>query len=128
MTDPLADLDRGNLALAMRAEVAEIAARRPDIAKGCDACRVLGPLLTASGTSGRTWVCECGAAWSPDRPTDVAPIPPVVVTIPADLCSEDLEVLVRHEDGEVFVDVRGDSRSSWTPICMTGGSFEVRSA
>lgn len=30
---------------------------------GCDACRVVGPLLTAPGTSGRTWRCECGAEW-----------------------------------------------------------------
>jgi hypothetical protein len=32
---------------------------------GCDACATLGPLLTAYGTSGRTWVCECGTEWRP---------------------------------------------------------------
>lgn len=38
----------------------------PAGAAGCDACRVLGPLLTAPGTSGRTWVCGgCGTSWTP---------------------------------------------------------------
>lgn len=27
-------------------------------------CSVIGPLLTAPGTSGRTWTCECGKEWS----------------------------------------------------------------
>lgn len=30
---------------------------------GCQACRVMGPLLTAPGTSGRSWACECGTVW-----------------------------------------------------------------
>lgn len=35
----------------------------PGKAAGCEACLVVGPLLTAPGSSGRTWVCECGAVW-----------------------------------------------------------------
>lgn len=35
---------------------------------GCAACRVVGPLLTAPGTSGRTWTCACGAAWTGEEP------------------------------------------------------------
>lgn len=31
---------------------------------GCDACREIGPLLTAPGTSGRSWRCDCGTVWS----------------------------------------------------------------
>lgn len=30
---------------------------------GCEACEVVGPLLTAPGTSGRSWRCECGRVW-----------------------------------------------------------------
>jgi hypothetical protein len=37
----------------------------PDEDDGCAGCRVIGPLLTAPGTSGRTWVCECGKVWEP---------------------------------------------------------------
>lgn len=87
-TDALAQMDRANLAAAMRAEAAQIAAGHPDID---------GPLA-----------------------------PPVIVRIPADLCDRDVEVLVRHEHGGVLVDVRADTHSSWTPICMVGGSLEVR--
>lgn len=32
-------------------------------AAGCEACRVVGPLLTAPGTSGRSWRCACGQVW-----------------------------------------------------------------
>lgn len=32
-------------------------------ARGCDACRIMGPLLTATGTSGRAWRCVCGEVW-----------------------------------------------------------------
>lgn len=35
----------------------------PGKAAGCDACLVVGPLLTGPGSSGRTWLCECGAVW-----------------------------------------------------------------
>lgn len=32
--------------------------------QGCLVCRVMGPLLTAPGTSGRSWACgECGMVW-----------------------------------------------------------------
>lgn len=30
---------------------------------GCEACRVVGPLLTGPGTSGRVWTCSCGRTW-----------------------------------------------------------------
>lgn len=30
---------------------------------GCPACDVVGPLLTAPGTSGRCWACACGRTW-----------------------------------------------------------------
>lgn len=36
--------------------------------RGCDACRVMGPLLTAPGTSGRSWRCECGQVWPLPEP------------------------------------------------------------
>jgi hypothetical protein len=29
----------------------------------CAACLVMGPLLTAPGTSGRVWICGCGERW-----------------------------------------------------------------
>jgi hypothetical protein len=33
--------------------------------RGCEACRVVGPLLTGPGTSGRSWRCDtCGEVWS----------------------------------------------------------------
>lgn len=45
---------------------AALAAEEGDHRPGCEACRELGPLLTAPpGTSGRTWVCECGTTWTP---------------------------------------------------------------
>lgn len=36
--------------------------------RGCAGCRELGPLLTAPGTSGRVWRCECGTTWRPGTP------------------------------------------------------------
>jgi hypothetical protein len=38
---------------------------------GCEACTVVGPLLTGPGTSGRAWRCGCGRVWAPD----VEPVP-----------------------------------------------------
>jgi hypothetical protein len=35
---------------------------RPGV--GCEACRAVGPLLTAPGTSGRDWRCQCGQVWT----------------------------------------------------------------
>lgn len=60
------------------------------------------------------------------RDGDAPDAPPVVITIPADLCSRDLEVLVRHEFGGVLVDVRGERHQAWTPAAMAGVTFEVR--
>lgn len=31
---------------------------------GCEACRVVGPLLVGPGTSGRAWHCEYGRVWT----------------------------------------------------------------
>jgi len=43
---------------------------------GCDACRLIGPLLTAPGTSGRSWRCECGKVWAgPGAAPDEQPAP-----------------------------------------------------
>lgn len=37
----------------------------PDELRGCETCRVIGPLLTEEGTSGRSWRCDtCGESWS----------------------------------------------------------------
>ena len=37
----------------------------PDELPGCETCRVIGPLLTGEGTSGRSWRCDtCGESWS----------------------------------------------------------------
>jgi hypothetical protein len=42
---------------------------RPRIVPGCETCTVIGPLLTAPGTSGRTWQCQaCGTSWTPTGP------------------------------------------------------------
>ena len=57
------------------------------------------------------------------------PVPPVIVTIPADLkCG--IEILVRHQPwGDVEVDVRPAGTSqSWTPIGLAGGKYTVRAA
>lgn len=41
------------------------AGAEPTSEPGCDGCRVLGPLLAAPGTSGRSWKCgTCGMVWS----------------------------------------------------------------
>lgn len=36
--------------------------------RGCEACSVMGPLLTAPGTSGRSWRCGCGTLWASPSP------------------------------------------------------------
>ena len=37
----------------------------PDELRGCETCRVIGPLLTGEGTSGRSWRCNtCCESWS----------------------------------------------------------------
>lgn len=60
--------------------------------------------------------------------TSTAP-PPVIATVPGNLSSEGLEVLVRHEEWGVEVDVRpAGGRGVWTPIGLLGGSFEVRTS
>lgn len=57
----------------------------------------------------------------------MATAPPVIVRLPSDLGG--LEVLVRHEDWGVECDVRATDglSSTWTPVSIVGGSFEVRS-
>lgn len=62
--------------------------------------------------------------WDGEQVSPIAP--PVIITIPADLCSRDIEVLVRHEFGGVLVDVRGERHQAWTPAAMCGVTFEVR--
>lgn len=53
--------------------------------------------------------------------------PPVIVTVPPELGP--VEVLVRHEEWGVEVDVRpAGTRQSWTPLSLRGGSFVVRAA
>lgn len=55
--------------------------------------------------------------------------PPVIATVPAGLSSDGVEVLVRHLEWGVEVDVRpAGTQQTWTPIRMVGGSFEVRSS
>ena len=35
---------------------------------GCDGCGAVGPLVTAPGTSGQSWQCQCGTVWSQSGP------------------------------------------------------------
>jgi hypothetical protein len=47
---------------------------------GCDGCRDVGPLLTAPGTSGRSWGCgSCGTTWPGQSSPAVRPAAPVPV-------------------------------------------------
>lgn len=51
--------------------------------------------------------------------------PPVIVTVPSELGP--VEILIRHEDWAVEVDVRpAGTAQSWTPLALMGGTFEVR--
>lgn len=53
--------------------------------------------------------------------------PPVIVRAPHNLGP--VEILVRHEDYGVEVDVRpANTSQSWTPISLMGGEFEIRSS
>jgi hypothetical protein len=97
---PLAELDKANLRDAMRAVAAAIAAAHQDV------------------------LSNVSSYWDGER---ISPITrPVVISIPADLCTRDLEVLVRHEYGGVLVDVREKPDHAWVPIGHVGGSFEER--
>jgi hypothetical protein len=51
---------------------------------------------------------------------------PIIITVPADLVSRDLQILVRHEFDTVFVDLRGERHQSWTPAALCGVDVEVR--
>lgn len=51
--------------------------------------------------------------------------PPVIVRVPPELGP--VEILVRHQDWGVEVDVRpAGTAQSWTPLALMGGTFEVR--
>lgn len=53
--------------------------------------------------------------------------PPVIVRPPSHF--GDVEVCVHHREWGVEVDIRpAGSNSTWTPLEMMGGTFEVRSA
>jgi hypothetical protein len=97
---PLAELDKANLRVAMRLEALGIAASHPDIISDFWDGEKIAPLHQQAR--------------------------PVIITIPADLCSRDLEVLVRHEFDTVFVDVRGERHQAWTPAALAGVDVEVR--
>ncbi len=51
--------------------------------------------------------------------------PPVIVHVPKAL--GDVEILVRHEEWDIEVDVRPAGTSAvWTPIALLGGTVTVR--
>ena len=61
------------------------------VSRGCAACSVIGPQLTAADTAGRTWMCSCGTAWVH------------VKHAPRD-CGYCAGVLVRAEDGTAHLE------------------------
>jgi hypothetical protein len=68
VTDAEAALDRVTALLDTanpEGSVPVTAVRAALTGAGCDSCRQIGPLLTAPGTSGRSWLCEtCGTVWT----------------------------------------------------------------
>lgn len=61
--------------------------------------------------------------------TTTTTAPPVIATVPPGLSSDGVEVLVRHQEWGVEVDVRpAGTQQTWTPIAVVGGSFEVRTS